>query len=129
MTQVDEGSRGVLHIDDEECRRVAGVMDVVGRRWASGILLALGRGAGRFSEILELVDGLSRRMLAVRLRELESSGLVDREVIATTPVSVRYQLTARGVDLLRSLRPMALYAQRWEPPTESEPQESMPPGR
>ncbi|MCS5723950.1 winged helix-turn-helix transcriptional regulator [Herbiconiux sp. CPCC 203407] len=44
---------------------------------------------------------------------------MDREVIATTPVSVRYQLTARGVDLLRSLRPMAVYAQRWEPPTES----------
>jgi DNA-binding HxlR family transcriptional regulator len=119
MTQVDEGSRDVLHIDDEECRRVAGVMEVVGRRWSSGILLALGRGAERFSEILELVEGLSRRMLAVRLRELESSGLVNRDVIPTTPVSVRYQLTARGVDLLRSLRPMALYAQRWEPPTGS----------
>jgi hypothetical protein len=32
-----------------------------------------------------------------------------------TPVTVSYRLTARGVELLRSLQPMASYARRWEP--------------
>lgn len=103
-----------LRIDDEECRRLAGVMEIVGKRWSGGILLALGTGAERFSEVERRVAGLSGRMLSVRLRDLEAAGLVDRQVEPTTPVSVRYRLSERGVDLLRSLQPMANYARRWE---------------
>ncbi|MER7164972.1 helix-turn-helix domain-containing protein [Micromonospora sp. NPDC000207] len=107
-------TRPALHIDDDECRRLAGVMEIVGRRWASGILLALGLGAERFTEIERRVQGLSGRMLTVRLRELEGAGLVDRLVEPTMPVSIRYRLTERGIELLRSLQPIARYAQRWE---------------
>ncbi|BAJ74743.1 predicted transcriptional regulator [Microbacterium testaceum StLB037] len=107
-----------LHIDDEECRRISGVMEVVGRRWSSGILLALGMGAERFSEIEHRVQGLSGRMLSVRLRELEAAELVARDVRPTTPVTISYRLTERGIELLRSLQPMARYARRWEPVAE-----------
>ena len=89
-------------------------MEVVGRRWASGILLALGMGAERFTEIEHRVLGLSGRMLTVRLRDLEAAGLVERLVEPTIPVSIRYRLSPRGLDLLRSLQPMAHYARRWE---------------
>ncbi|MDF2047146.1 helix-turn-helix domain-containing protein [Microbacterium sp. Kw_RZR3] len=109
-----------LHIDDEECRRISDVMEVVGRRWSSGILLALGMGAERFSEIEHRVQGLSGRMLSVRLRELEVAELVARDVRPTTPVTISYRLTERGVELLRSLQPMARYARRWEPVAEDE---------
>lgn len=102
-------------IDDEECRRTAAIVERVGRRWNSGILLALARGASRFTEIAARVDGLSDRMLAARLKELEQIGLVDRIVEPTTPVSVRYRLTPRGQDLLASLQPLVAYGQRWEP--------------
>jgi DNA-binding HxlR family transcriptional regulator len=53
-------------------------------------------------------------MLAARLKELEQIGLVDRVVEPTTPVSVRYHLTARGRDLVASLQPLVAYGQRWE---------------
>jgi len=101
-------------IDDDECRRATAIVERVGRRWNSGILLALARGATRFSEIAASVDGLSDRMLAARLRELEQMGLVDRIVEPTSPVSVRYRLTARGQDLLAALQPLVAYGQRWE---------------
>jgi DNA-binding HxlR family transcriptional regulator len=101
-------------IDDDECRRMMTIVERVGRRWTSGILLALGRGATRFTEILARVDGLSDRLLAARLKELEQMGLVDRIVEPTTPVSVRYRLTARGRDLLAALQPIVAYGQRWE---------------
>lgn len=104
-----------LHISDEQCRRVSGIMEVVGRRWTSGILLAVGLGAERFSEIQHRVDGLSSRMLTVRLRELEQAGLIDRIVTPTIPVSVRYRTTQRGLELLRALQPLGQYAHRWEP--------------
>lgn len=101
-------------IDDDECRRAAAIVERVGRRWNSAILLAVARGASRFTEILARVDGLSDRMLAARLKELEQIGLIDRIVEPTTPVSVRYRLTARGHDLLVSLQPLVAYGQRWE---------------
>ncbi len=106
-------------IDDDECRRATAIVERVGRRWNSGILLALARGATRFSEIAASVDGLSDRMLAARLRELEQMGLVDRIVEPTTPVSVRYRLTVRGQDLLAALQPLVGYGQRWEPAPEA----------
>ena len=65
-------------------------------------------------EIVARVDVLSDRMLAARLKELEQIGLIDRIVEPTTPVSVRYRLTARGQDLLASLQPLVAYGQRWE---------------
>lgn len=100
-------------IDDEQCLRFSESLELIGKRWSSGILLAIARGASRFSEILGLVEGLSDRMLAARLKELEQAGLVVRSVAPTTPVSVRYSLTRRGADLMHSLQPLVHYGQRW----------------
>ena len=55
-------------IDDEQCRLFHASVELIGRRWSSAILLALSRGAYRFSEIHASVPGLSDRMLAQRLR-------------------------------------------------------------
>lgn len=101
-------------VDDEECRRATSIVELVGRKWSSGILLAISRGASRFSEILATVAGLSDRMLALRLRGLEHGGLIDRTVEPTTPVTVRYRLSPRGRDLLASLQPLQQYSRRWE---------------
>ena len=78
-------------------------------------MLAITRDAVRFTEILTSVDGLSDRLLSQRLKELETVGLIRREVIATTPVQVRYYLTEKGDDLMSAMEPMAQWAQRWAP--------------
>ncbi|GAA2234732.1 catDE operon transcriptional regulator CatR [Herbiconiux moechotypicola] len=104
-------------IDDDACRTFQGSLELVGRRWSSGILLAIARGAHRFSEIVASVAGLSDRLLSQRLKELELAGLVERTVIATTPVQVRYALTPRGADLMRSLQPLVAWSHRWDEPS------------
>lgn len=76
-------------------------------------MLALVRGAERFSEIRGAVMGLSDRMLAQRLRELEASGLVARTVLPTQPVQVRYALTDKGESLMRSLTPLVAWGHEW----------------
>ncbi|MFI7449464.1 winged helix-turn-helix transcriptional regulator [Nonomuraea sp. NPDC049714] len=101
------------HSDEAECRRASLALEVVGQRWAPGILLALARGAERFTDIAASVAGISARMLTLRLKQLESAGLVERTVVPTTPVSVRYHLTPRGTDLLAALQPIAGYVRRW----------------
>ena len=116
QTRTDFRDTAFDHIDERECVLFQSSVELVGRRWNSGILLALSRGKTRFSEIIAAVPGLSDRLLAQRLRELETAGLLARDVVASTPVQVRYRLTPRGDDLLRSLQPLVAWGQRWVDP-------------
>lgn len=101
------------HINDDECRPFQWAVELIGRRWSSGIMLAVLQGASRFSEIVARVDGLSDRMLAQRAKELEAAGLLAREVVPSIPVQVRYSLTERGEELLAALQPVMEWEQRW----------------
>lgn len=89
-------------------------MEAFGQRWAPSIVLALTRGAERFTDIVAAVPGLSARMPSVRLKQLETARLVEGMVVPTTPVAVRYHLTPRGVGLITALQHVAGYVQRWE---------------
>jgi DNA-binding HxlR family transcriptional regulator len=103
----------LTHIDDDLCRRFQSSIEFIGKRWTGGIMMAIREGAERFSEILATVTGLSDRLLAQRLRELEAADMIERVVVATTPVQVRYRLTPRGTDLMDSLTPVVQWDQRW----------------
>lgn len=103
-----------LHIDDEQCRAFQRSAELAGKKWNAAILLALSRGADRFSKIIEAVDDLSDRLLSARLRELENHGLVAREVVPTVPVQIFYRLTPAGADLIAVLSPLVQWSQRWE---------------
>ncbi|MET9338099.1 MULTISPECIES: winged helix-turn-helix transcriptional regulator [unclassified Nonomuraea] len=95
------------------CPHFQTAIELVGRRWNGVILLALARGATRYGELRDAVPGLSERLLAQRLRELESSGVVAREVRPTTPVQIRYSLTESGAALVEAMRPLMAWADRW----------------
>lgn len=101
-------------IDDAECRLFREAAELAGRKWTAAILLALARGAERFSELHASVDGISDRLLAARLRELETQGLVTRTVIPSTPVQIRYGLTESGAELITILQPLVRWAKRSE---------------
>lgn len=101
---------GFEQIDDELCRSFQSHLEVIGRRWNSGILLAAVRGATRFSEYRAMVAGISDRLLSQRLRELEYEGLIERNVVPTTPVLVQYRPTARGRELLHILQPLVAFS-------------------
>jgi DNA-binding HxlR family transcriptional regulator len=77
-------------------------VELIGRRWAGAILYALMDGPLHFAELKEAVPGMSDRLLSCRLKELEQSGLVRREVQAGSRVRVSYELTDKG----RSLEPV-----------------------
>ena len=96
-------------LNEEECRGFQTAIELVGRRWTGAILLALSRGAGRFGEVLAMVDGLSDRLLSQRLKELEAERLVERTVVPTTPVQVRYALSEHGRELMIAIQPLVTW--------------------
>lgn len=90
-------------------------VELIGRRWTGGILRAMLAGAMRFSDIAATVPGLSDRLLSERLKELETEGLIRREVYPDTPVRIEYHLTEKGRALLPVVEELASWAERWLP--------------
>ncbi len=96
------------------CPKYQRTVELIGRRWTGAILRALFSGVSRFSDLGVTVPGLSDRMLAERLKELELDGIVQRTVIPDTPVRVEYSLTAKGRELEGVIVAVAGWAERWE---------------
>ncbi|MDW5325213.1 helix-turn-helix domain-containing protein [Plantactinospora sp. KLBMP9567] len=84
---------------DGDCP-VREVLDRVGDKWSVLIVVLLGRGTHRFTELHRAVDGISQRMLTLTLRALVRDGLVSRTVYASVPPRVDYALTELGRTLL-----------------------------
>ncbi|PYE85488.1 winged helix-turn-helix transcriptional regulator [Pseudoroseicyclus aestuarii] len=78
-------------------------------KWSMMILHVLDEGPQRFNYIKRQLEGISQKSLTQTLRKLERNGLVHREVIASSPVAVRYEITPLGRSLQSPFR--ALY--RW----------------
>ncbi len=95
------------------CPVYARAADLLARRWMGVILRVLLRGPHRFNEILAAIPGLSDPLLTQRLRELEAEGLVERRVVPSSPVRVKYHLTEAGRDLEQVVRAIAAWATRW----------------
>lgn len=87
------------------------LLDRVGDKWSILLLGMLGEGEMRFSALKRRVDGISQKMLAQTLRNLERDGLISRHVEATVPVSVTYAITPLGQELLAALQRLIDWAE------------------
>jgi DNA-binding HxlR family transcriptional regulator len=82
----------------------------LGKRWSGVILGTLVAGPLGFAELGRRVEGISDSVLAERLSDLQSSGLVLRQVNVGPPVSVTYTLSIAGCALLPSMHELSLWA-------------------
>ncbi|QAT27514.1 transcriptional regulator [Leuconostoc mesenteroides] len=81
---------------------VATTIDLLSSKWKVLIIRDLLPGTKRFSELKISVAGISQKMLAQSLREMEEDGLVVRQVFAVVPLKVEYSLSTLG----QSMRPV-----------------------
>lgn len=65
-------------------------------RWGTLVMLVLLTGTYRFSALRRTIGGVSERMLAQTLQQLESDGFVHRHVFDVVPPHVEYSLTPLG---------------------------------
>jgi DNA-binding HxlR family transcriptional regulator len=86
------------------------VLDQIGDKWSTLLLLTLAEGPQRFGAIKRMVPDISQRMLTQTLRDLQRDGLINRTVFPTTPPSVEYRLTALGQSLLKPLAGLIAWA-------------------
>ena len=89
---------------------VEATLDLIDGKWKAVILYHLLDDTIRFNELgRRLSRRISQRMLTRQLRELETAGLIHREVYAEVPLRVEYSLTKLG----RSLEPVIRSLWSW----------------
>ena len=93
----------------EDVRRAA---DDLQRRYAVSILYASHHGCTRFTEFRQALGTIPPATLAQRLTELESAGVLTREVRDTRPPHVEYVLTGEGHLLKDLLDALTVWASR-----------------
>ena len=116
MNKIVDRARGerVLLIDGvpmsmDDCP-VRDVLDSVGGKWNTLMILGLADGPRRFSQLRRLIPDISQRMLTQTLRELQANGMIERTVFPTTPPSVEYRLSPMGRSILLPLSALVDWA-------------------
>jgi DNA-binding HxlR family transcriptional regulator len=99
-----------FEFDPNRCP-VRDVLDHIGDKWTTLILIVLAAKPHRFSDIRRAVPDISKRMLTQSLRDLERDGMVTRHVFPTKPPSVEYRLSALGVSVLEPLAGLVEWAE------------------
>jgi DNA-binding HxlR family transcriptional regulator len=84
-------------------------LGVIEGRWKLLILRELLCGVSRFGELRRRLNGISEKMLAQHLRELESDGIIARKIYPEVPPKVEYSLTASG----KTLKPIIDGLHEW----------------
>ncbi len=74
-------------------------IEFIGKRWMGIIIYHLLERPKRYHELASEIHGISDRLLTDRLRDLEASGFVVKNVSEATPRKVEYELTQRGKEL------------------------------
>jgi DNA-binding HxlR family transcriptional regulator len=109
-------SQGHICVPDEvmaaDACTVRQVLDRVGGKWSIGVLVQASRRPVRFTELERAIEGISRRMLTLTLRNLERDGLLTRTVYPTVPPKVEYTATPMARELYDSLVTLTTWAER-----------------
>ena len=74
-------------------------LDSLRGRWKIPIVISLAFGSKRFTQISKEVTGISDKILAKELKELESHQLIKRTVYHTFPPTVEYCITEHGISM------------------------------
>ena len=91
---------------------VAMAAEILCTRWTMVLVRELVAGSTRFNDLRRGVPKMSRTLLAQRLRELETAGIVERRPVPGTQ-NVDYVLTPSGQDLFPVVEAFGLWGQKW----------------
>lgn len=87
------------------------VLDRIGDKWTTLVILLLSDGPMRFSEVRGHLGRVAPKVLTQTLRRMERDGLVTREIFAEVPPRVEYTLTDLGRSLIAPIAAIGDWAE------------------
>ena len=104
-----DGGKATVEPCEEPCPIERG-MRIIGGKWKGSILWHLQDEPVRFNDLARQLGGATRKMVNVRLKELEAQGLVKRNVLSDRPIAVAYEITDFGRSALVVLEQLKEWA-------------------
>lgn len=96
------------------CPKFEKTFSMLGKRWNGLIIdVLLEEGEQRYNELATKIPVVSDRVLVERLKELESFGVVVRNVDPNNSKKVVYTLTEQGEDLKEVMAKIQDWAVKW----------------
>jgi DNA-binding HxlR family transcriptional regulator len=87
------------------------VLDRIGDKWTSLVVLLLSDGRMRFTDLRGRIGRVAPKVLTQTLRRMERDGLISREIFAEVPPRVEYSLTDLGRSLIEPIAVIADWAE------------------
>lgn len=87
-------------------------IEIIADKWAVVVVFALSLHPCRHGELVEMIGGISRKVLTQTLRKLQHYGLVERHAYAEAPPRVEYRLTALGQTLVEPIKSLTEWARQ-----------------
>lgn len=97
----------------DECG-FATALNAIGGKWKMEILWKVTLAPRRFGALRRLLPGVSEKMLAQQLREMEADGLVRRQVFPGAVQKVEYSVTDVGRTLNEAIGVMSAWGKAQE---------------
>jgi DNA-binding HxlR family transcriptional regulator len=88
------------------------VLDRIGDKWSTLVVLVLLDGPQRFSQLRTRVGGVAPKVLTETLRRLERDGILTRTAYPEIPPRVEYELTPTGRSLEQPIRAITTWAEQ-----------------
>jgi DNA-binding HxlR family transcriptional regulator len=85
---------------------------VLGGKWKLPLILCLVQSPKRFNEIQNELSGISPKILAKELKDLELNEFIKRNIHSTRPVTIIYEATAHSHTLKNVLRELTAWGQQ-----------------
>lgn len=109
-----------MSIDDKKpaaaCHRsqcpVSCILEIVGDKWTLLVVRDIFFGNHTFKDLQASPEKIPTNILADRLKRLEHSGLVRRELYQQRPKRYAYYLTEKGIDLEPVMRSLSVWSNK-----------------
>ena len=105
---------------------IARSLAVAGEPWSPLVLRDVWVGINRFDDIQRDL-GISRKVLAERLKHLVEAGMLERRAYSERPARYEYALTEKGLEFVDVLMAMAAWGDRWTAGDAGPPMPPPPP--
>lgn len=100
----------------EECagslKNVLDALYVLNGKWKLALILSLVQSSKRFNELQYEVSGISSKVLAKELKDLELNDFIKRNVYPTQPVSIVYEATSYSLTLKNVLAELSAWGEQ-----------------
>jgi DNA-binding HxlR family transcriptional regulator len=91
---------------------VRATLQVLSGKWTLLILWQLRNGPRRYGDLRRAIPGISDKVLTQHLRDLESEGVLEREVRAARPPQVSYCFSAYGSSLIPLIQALSVWGEQ-----------------